>query len=116
MNSSDNRPLASHTDDPAKPDGLGSATTHLSRPMAPTFSAAAAAGEPTAVWSISPGFCGCSNSSFGLQAVTSPSAITEPATAHRARIVCLIEYRPRMGFAQYLRLSRSVKYVGKPVV
>jgi len=97
MNSSDSKPLASHTDEPPNPAGAGSLTTHLSRPIAPIFSAAAAVGEPTADWSISPGFCGCSNSSFTLHAAVNPSTMTDPGIAQRARNIDLIEYRPQMG-------------------
>ena len=53
--------------------------------------------QTTADWSINPGFCGCSNSFFTLQAAVNPSAMTDPEIAHRARNLCLIEYRPQMG-------------------
>src|SRR5215831_15265434 len=118
MNSSVMSAAASQMEDPPNPDALGSLTTHLSRPMAPTLSAAAAAADPTAVLSTIPGFCGWSSSFLTLHAETEAMAASAATTRviPRARFVCIIMIIVLGDGYQYLRLRRSVKYVGSPVV
>src|SRR5438067_11940539 len=92
-NSSVKSPDATQSDDHAKPVALGSLESTFNRPIAPTLSAAAAAGERTAVESTIPGFCGSSSSLLTRTQPAideTPAASTIPAApSHQARIIRL---------------------------
>src|SRR6185295_1469227 len=111
MNSSDMRAEASQIDDPANPATEGSDTTRLSVPIAPILSAAADDGEPTAVWSTMPGFCGCSSSFFMSQPVRPASAATITAAVATLWALCVlfIMYASSGGLVLEIQAEREVR-------